>query len=401
MNLRSSRRSPLAAILTAAAMAAPALLLAAAAAWARAPAAHVVELADWREGFPPPCGLVRLRGRELIATRRFVEAVRAGGGPQVQVRGGVRRLEEADRIVIVRDADGCHVLVGRGRLPAPSRPEALLDLETGLRDWRAEPSATLVLARRGAVCRLKRGGGQCLGPPPNPETGCPLRIHYYGILPIFFEDEPGIRPGQARDASAGGSASGRFAGTGDVTLFRVRVPGPGSLLVEYRSDAGPGSIGVDIADARGRSLGSGRVRLRAAGTLLVRLTHLGTGPAAYDVGFLYTPEAPVACSVRVQAPDGRTVAARLEVVNRGSTRHPVAEPDAGTVTWLLDGEVLAGARPGRPPRTVFLEPGERLHHTATLTLPAGKTPATLRATYAARANLVLDCLPVPERDGPR
>ncbi len=367
------------------------LLAATGAADARVPAAHVVELADWREGFPAPCPDAVVRDRSLHVSARLARAVRAGGGRGVEVVGAVRRLEEATRIVLVRTLEGCRVLVARGKLPGPPRVEAVLGQPLGLRGWRAEPDATLVLSRAGAACRLERGHGACLGARPTPEQGCPVRLHYYGVLPLYLAEQ--VREPPPRDVDAGGAASGRFAGQGDRARYRVRVPGPGSVLVEYRSDAGPGSIGVGIRDGAGRALGSGMATLPGAGELLVTLTHLGSGPAAYDVGFLYTPERPFACTTRVRPLGGRRVRATVEVANRGRTRHPANLPDAGTVTWLLGGEVLAGAHPGRPPRAVFLEPGERRSHSVVLELPPGADPAGLRAAWRAGPRLTLDCAP--------
>ncbi len=372
--------------------AAAALLLAAAtAAQARLPAAHVVEVADWREGFPAPCPDAVVRERSLHVSARLARAVQAGGGPGVEVVGAVRRLEEATRLVLVRTLEGCRVIVARGKLPGPPRAEAVLGGPLGLRGWRAEPDSTLVLSREGAACRLERGHGACLGARPTPEQGCPVRLHYYGVLPLYLAEE--LHEPPPRRVEAGGAASGRFAGQGDRARYRVRVPGPGSLLVEYRSDAGPGSIGIGIRDGAGRSLGSGMVTLRAASELLVTLTHLGSGPAAYDVGFLYTPKRPLACTTRVRALGGRRVQATVEVTNRGRTRHPAALPGTGTVTWLLEGEVLAGAHPGQPPRTVFLEPGERRSHSAVLELPPGADPAGLRAAWRAGPRLTVECVP--------
>ena len=370
---------------------AAALLAAAGAAQARLPAAHVVEVADWREGFPAPCPDAAVRDRSLHVSARLARAVQAGGGPGVEVVGPLRRLEEATRIVLVRSMEGCRAIVARGKLPGPPRVEAVLGQPLGLRGWRAEPDATLVLSREGAACRVQRGHGACLGVRPTPEQGCPARLHYYGVLPLYLEGE--TRDAPPREVAAGDAASGRFAGQGDRARYRVRVPGPGSLLVEYRSDAGPGSIGVGIRDGAGRSLGSGMATLHGAGELLVTLTHLGSGPAAYDVGFLFTPERPFACTTRVRPLGGRRVRATVEVTNRGRTRHPAALPGTGTVTWLLEGEVLAGAHPGRPPRTVFLEPGERRSHSVVLELPPGADAAGLRAAWRAGPRLTLDCAP--------
>ncbi|HHQ42945.1 MAG TPA: hypothetical protein ENK20_11740, partial [Chromatiales bacterium] len=113
-------------------------MAAATAAQARLPAAHVVELADWREGFPAPCPDAVVRDRALRVSARLARAVQAGGGPGVEVVGAVHRLEEATRLVLVRTLEGCRVIVARGKLPGPPRAEAVLGGPLGLRGWRAE-----------------------------------------------------------------------------------------------------------------------------------------------------------------------------------------------------------------------------------------------------------------------
>lgn len=281
-------------------------LLAPGVAAAGAPAAHVVELADWREGFPPPCTLARIRGRSLVVSRALAGAVQAGGNERVEVPPGAGRVEEADRIVLVRALDGCHVLAGRGTLPPADRAAARLGIDLGRLGWRATADVTLVVETPGASRRLARGRGCCLGPRPTPETGCPVRLHYYGVLPMFFENEPGLAENRVREAVVGEVVSGRFSGTGDEAVYRLHIPGPGTLLVEHRSDAGPGALQITLEDAAGRTHTSGLIRFRTETTLLVRVAYLGTGPASFDVGLLFeaAPQGPADHSGSGLAPGG-------------------------------------------------------------------------------------------------
>jgi len=180
---------------------------------------------------------------------------------------------------------------------------------------------------------------------------------------------------RVRALQAGDAASGRFLAPGDVAEYRVQVPGPGVLIVELRGEADPQAVAVELRASDGSPLGRTRARLAGAGTVSARLTYRGTGPAAYDVRFLYNPQAPVRCALRVRPAGRGLLEATVEVVNAGRTRYPLAEPGPGTVTWRVGDEVVAGAHPGAPPPMVFLEPGERRHYTARLALPAGARPA--------------------------
>jgi len=372
-------------------LAAMALLWAPLAVEARPPRLHVVEIADHRAGAPPLCPGVRLVKGGIALSGQISRAIRAGGSPAVEVVGRIRSLAEARHLVLVRAVDGCRLLVAGRRLPAPGRLDAALGRPAGVEGWRTEPDGTaLVVAKPRARCRIEPGGGSCLGPAGRGR--CDLRVHYYGVRKVRGT----AARRRVRALQAGDAASGRFLAPGDVAEYRVQVPGPGVLIVELRGEADPQAVAVELRASDGSPLGRTRARLAGAGTVSARLTYRGTGPAAYDVRFLYNPQAPVRCALRVRPAGRGLLEATVEVVNAGRTRYPLAEPGPGTVTWRVGDEVVAGAHPGAPPPMVFLEPGERRHYTARLALPAGARPADLRASYQPNPRLTLECL----RGGP-
>ncbi len=353
--------------------------LAAADASGREPVARIVEV-TLGDGVPPPCEGVVFSGRVLHLDARLYRTHRAGGTHLI-LADDVPYLEEARHVVLVRHAEGCMLLAARNALPAPREVMDALGLPLPAFDWRVDAEGRLFVRRAGVEYRLPGGGMIVLA---ETLTGL-VRMAYYGILPLY--GAPG-RP-SARLVAIGDAVSDRFAGPGDVRTYVLEVLQAGMLVVEYRSAAGPGSVDIKIADKGGRTVGRGGAAFPGPGQARVNLQYRGVGPAAFDVSFLFNPDAPLRCTVQATVDAGETVKARLRLENRGDVPVTVQRPGRGTVRWYADGQLVGVARPGVLPRRRLLAPGEPLDYEARLALPSGVR--RLAAEVDAGAAGVLRC----------
>ena len=335
------------------------------AAKAREPAATVVELV-LMDGVPPaPCQGLVLHDRGLYFDAGMIERFARGGDATLVVEPGLRQLEQTGRIVLVRTDEGCTVFFSGRALPAPKRVAEALAWPLEITGWRADADGMLELKRKGVLCSLSPGASLPLGSLSDNE----LRLAHYGILPLYFETPSW----PLTELSPGPSQSIHFSGSGDEAHYRIMTRQAGMLIVEYRSSSGPGSLDIDIRDAQQQFLGTGSAVLSTPGVLLIRLQYRGAGPADVDVGFLFTPDQPLSCTLEARAVSGAVVAARLYLHNRSSEPLWVTAPGPSSVRWYADARLIGIARPGRLPEQRMLEPGASLEYSARLELPPGSS----------------------------
>ena len=354
---------------------------------AREPAAFVVELA-LADGIPPPaCRGVAFHDRALFIALGISQRLAEGGNAHLRPEIGLHALEDAGFIVMLRWPQGCRLYLARRTMPAVPAQKDLPE-PVAATAWRVGDDDTLQVDHAGRHRTLAPGEGWCLLTAAEEMEACRLRLHYYGRLPLY-QAEPPVRE---TAVEAGAAICPRFAGPGDGMRYRLALPQAGMLVVEYRSDAGPGSLDIAIRGADGALLGSGGAFIPGPMTVSVTLDYRGSGAAAADVGLLFTPDRPLACLLTLETKDDQTVAARLRLENRGEAPLRVTVPGPGSVRWYVGPTLVAAARPGRLPEERLLDPGAALIYDLSLALPDAQ--GALWAEVATGAAGTLACRPV-------
>ncbi len=280
---------------------------------ARTPVVRLLELAEI-DGVPPPvCPGVAVRARSLR-----IDPALAVPGTTVRLLGGVARLEDAGHALLVRRQGGCLLLfaarwseivtAAMDVFGAPAR-------RWRMADWSFDrPEGFLSLPPARAAMPVAPGRRFCLPPahgipdfawlrvpaararapafrlPPPGEVPdvlgrrCRTMLVHYGRREVHRLPSVSVSRSVADDRPLDPSrpVEGRFSGPGDCRTWRLRVGGPGLLLVDYRSEAGAGALDVTIMDARGRPLAGMRIAARdAARALRLRVCQRAPGAARF------------------------------------------------------------------------------------------------------------------------
>lgn len=189
----------------------------------------------------------------------------------------------------------------------------------------------------------------------------------------------------------GQDALARYQGTGEPQ----RLGPERQVMAREDSDAGPGSLDMTIRDAAGLLLGTGGASVTGAGTVDVVFTYRGSGPADFDAGFLFNPDAPLVCMLKLRTGPGHTVEARLRVENRGNKPLMVMALDSGTMGGFVGRRLVAAAEPGRPLIRRLLAPGAGMDYGIRLDLPA--SARSLAAKVDTGVARTLSCGPTEIR----
>ena len=358
------------------------LLLPVSALHAMTPAVRVVELAmPGPEGELALCVGLRLSRGEAWLAHPVTEAIRNRGqapaGWRLQAETGT--LESLRLLLLWRDARRCEILASdrtEGRFPEGWLDRASLPWSR----WQLATSRFVLQGRQPLVLDGRQGWHGVL------PTGQALRLYDHGWLELYAgrAQAPPASPVGVDDA-----VTLRLEGPGDLARFRFRAPVAGTLIVERTPGTLPGlalRIGRD-ADALALR---GSLDLPAGGEGLIEVRWQGSGPLQLDLGFLFVPDSPLRCRMRVeQLSDGRWQA-RLVLHNASRQVQWLAAPSAGTVTWLAGGAPVGVARPGRQPERIALAPGEAIRHEQLLQLPPNVIPDGAEVN-AGRAGDILIC----------
>ncbi len=316
------------------------------------PSSLVLEIVYMDDTIPPPsCKEVIFQKGELHISKGISRAMMDGVPPDwVHIEPGLKYFEDVTGIVMVRGRDACTLWFSRLQPPPPSEVLGSL-VDRWL--FNSDGSVTVI---KGEVARdLEPREKLCVSPPNGIDGGCKIILYNHGIIPTWV----GIEKEDARVVFEGDSVSGRFSGPGDRRIYTIPITKPGMLIVEYRSDSGPGSIDIFIMDEKGRPAGTGGATFRRPQDARVELLYRGYDGSDFDAGFLFTPDTLLDCTLEVRK-TGDLYRMIVDLENRGDEPVEVYRLDAGTVTWYADKVIIGGAHPGRLPEPVFLEPGRSL-----------------------------------------
>ena len=363
---------------------------------AREPSAVIIELAE-ADGVPPPvCPGLAFHDRVVFLAADLLTAEPREGRAAVSAEPGLEHLEDTGFIVMLRRPRGCRLYLSRRKMATLAGRRDLPPGLTGI-TWRIDGDDRLQVDHGKDHRRLAPGEGWCLQPAAEPLQACPLRLHYYGRRPLY---QGGPRP-PVTAIDIGASVSVPFAGPGDKAFYRLTPSQAGMLVIEYHSKAGPGSLDIAIRGPDERLLGTGGAAIPGPGDVDVALGYRGSGPAPVDVGFLFTPDTPLACKlslVRLREDPG-VIIAHLRLENRGSEPVSVTRPGPGTVRWYVGETLVAAARPGRLPEDRLLAPGAALTYDVGLALPEGFGLFSAEVSTGAAGTLVCGpAAPAPENN---
>ncbi|RME22058.1 MAG: hypothetical protein D6806_13575 [Deltaproteobacteria bacterium] len=184
---------------------------------------------------------------------------------------------------------------------------------------------------------------------------CSLAIVHYGRLELYRRAES-----RAPEPAAPGEAkSGTFYGPGDRREYSLSVPGPGTLVIEYRLEAGPGLADMRITSDDGKVLGSGSATFERASKAIVSFEYRGSLSSAFDIGFLFTPDIPVSCRLEVRRKSDGGSHVRVEFTNMTGRQLLLPPPGPATVEIRAGGKLVSTARPGSGTTVVAWPPGGR------------------------------------------
>ncbi len=347
----------------------------------REPAANVLIISEVfeEEGFPALCKGIVLHGNTIFVTDylrdMFVKKGNAGH-KDIIIEPGLEYLEDASRILIVQTEKDCRLFISELSLPPPAVVSLKSNIPLEIDRWIANTDGELLIIRENNAVNIQKGKKNCIV--KNRKGKCSYEIYNYGILPIYFESF-NVKSVRVKIED---SFSNTFFGPGDRQLFDVEIPSAGTLVIEYRTEAGTGMLDSRIFDKKGKSIGTGSGTFSEPQTARVELSYRGGMPSGYDIGFMFIPYIPLACTIEI-TPGTKPGEAGLMLVVKNITGGTVIAPlpEAGTVRWYADGRLISAASPGRPPRYHSYQPGERLSYQ--IALPANITNKKIKAEMDA------------------
>lgn len=296
---------------------------------------------------------------------------------------GLRRLEEARLILLLRTPKRCEVLISgakHGVIPDGWRYRYGMPF----RAWHIRDEELLFEGR--VSIDLTTRAYKVVSVPGSYSP--PLRMYHHGRLEICT----GCGMPKAEEVGPGDSVSFHLEGSGDARRFLFRAPVAGDLIVERTYGNMPNVdmlMGADEGHLRSRGI----QHLKANESIMVAFRYHGISPRELDVGFLFTPESPLTCLLEVTQTDTHAWHVRLELHNRGREPVLVFRPSASTVQWLAKGKLIAAAYPKRMPETQFIPPEAYVRYEAVLTGDVEDRPDEARVRISVTAGGVLQCIP--------
>ncbi len=195
-------------------------------------------------------------------------------------------------------------------------------------------------------------------------SSCTAFLTYYPHLTFTAPFTTSVKDVTVEDVD-----SGIFEGPGDIRQYDVFIPKAGTLIVEYVVKKGPSFTALSMETKDLRRAPGGSMTLLHPGHIRVTFTYYGPGPSPYDIGFLFTPDEPLACALKLVSSRDSTLSIRLDVWNTFPEPVQAPLPDVGTIEWYGDGKLIAGAHPGRPSFQHVFPPQKHFSKTIDLKLP--------------------------------
>ena len=351
---------------------------------AREPAATLIEIVSVEKSdhIPASCRDIHLDGENLIFSDAVLAAIETSQPRKdIHLGKGISALEDVELAVMNRSVEKCTLWLATTGTPypadlLPARGESTPAIS------QLEISADLLkFQNAGTTYQIPAGSEYCLVPIDAKSPDCGLSLFHYGLFPLRDKVSRSI----TAEVRADSVHQGRFLAPGDRDTYAVQIPQPGMLIVEFDINTSPLMVDIAIKDPDGKEIGSGGAVFSAAQTAYVRLEYSGSGPADYDVGFLFNPDNLPSCRLKTEPTQGETMRAKLQLVNETPAPLSVPVPDAGSVSWEVDGRLWAGAHPGRAVELRLLQPGEEILYQTLLARPekaAGPITAIVRNAQA-------------------
>ncbi|NOX20142.1 MAG: hypothetical protein GXO99_02610 [Nitrospirae bacterium] len=342
---------------------------------AMVPAAQVVAIdLTETEDIPAVCSFLRVSKSVVFLQKSlfglFSSDIKAPL-QQVKIEKGLKYPEDISRIFLVLTEKNCHLFLSKKALPSAKQINSLTGYQPEIENLYSTHNGEVLLQIKNKIIKIPPGSYKCI---KSPDTGsCVLKLHNYGILPLYQET-----PLHPIKTTIDTSHSGMFFGPADRAVFDVKIPQAGTLILEYRSDTGPLLLDSLIKTLDDRVIGTGSATFKAAGPARVTLGYRGIKPTNYDIGFLFIPDIPLACTIEyTMAEDQKSITIKLSVQNISNEPVEAPLPEAGTVVWYSDGRLLSAAVPKRPPRHYLYASGESRFYS--VQLPATLIGKTIKA----------------------
>ena len=332
---------------------------------AREPSSLVLEITEDPSPPPLPCRHLQLHDRALYISPQIEQNFSGTLPSGIHRSPDLPYLEETRAILFMRTDASCHLWF----LSDPSissRADGIQQMTAIIPGFRRiemnETEARLITTVTQTLVKNKR---ICLKKTASTEPSCRLWAHYYGRLPLVV----GSPPVPHRRVEPDDAVTLSLAGPGDRAMLMVPIYQAGMVVVEYKSQYGPGAIDIRITDENDKLRGTGGASFPAPGTARIEIISRSVGPDRVDLGVLFNPDLPLFCSYTLNPVAEDKTRIIVSLVNAGTKTIDAVHLDAGTVWVFQEEKVLSGAHPGRPSRTIPMQPGQRQQYTLELPLP--------------------------------